>query len=215
MSRRTALSRISPTASEQWGMVTAGQARRLEVSRVDLNRLIADGILEHVPDAARVYRLTGVPEDPDMDPLRAAWLQLGGGKSWEERTGRPDAVVSHRSAAHARGLGDLFPRMHEFYVPTRLRPRRDDLRLRVRPHLNTEAWSVWAGLPVCTVETIVSDLLHEHEDESAIAQIVRDARGDGLLSDSQLRRAANGHAHNYGHLSTQHLMAALTGEVQE
>jgi len=24
----------------------------------------------------RVYRLTGVPDDPDQDPVRAAWLQL-------------------------------------------------------------------------------------------------------------------------------------------
>jgi len=30
---------LSSTAGEQWGMVTAGQARRLGVSRVDLNRL--------------------------------------------------------------------------------------------------------------------------------------------------------------------------------
>src|SRR5680860_301877 len=94
MSRRTAMSLLSSTTGEQWGMVTAGQARRLGVSRVDLNRLVGDGTLEPTPGSARVYRLTGAPEDPDLDPLRAAWLQLGGPKTWEERIADPDAVVS-------------------------------------------------------------------------------------------------------------------------
>lgn len=116
------MSLLSSTTGKQWGMVTAGQARRLGVSRVDLNRLSGDGTLEPMPGAARVYRLTGAPEDPDLDPLRAAWLQLGGSKTWEERIVDPDAVVSHRSAAHVRGLGDLIPLAHEFYVPTRRAP---------------------------------------------------------------------------------------------
>jgi len=34
---------LSSVASDQWGMLTAGQARRLGVSRVDLNRLVKDG----------------------------------------------------------------------------------------------------------------------------------------------------------------------------
>ena len=104
---------LSPVASDQWGMLTAAHARRLGVSRVDLNRLVKDGTLECIPGAARVYRLTGVPEDPDQDPVRAAWLQLGKGRLWEERIRDVDAVVSHRSAAHVRSLGDLIPRVHE------------------------------------------------------------------------------------------------------
>ena len=68
---------LSPVASDQWGMLTAAQARRLGVSRVDLNRLVKDGTLGPVPGAPRVYRFTGVPDDPDQDPVRAAWLQLG------------------------------------------------------------------------------------------------------------------------------------------
>jgi hypothetical protein len=100
---------LTPVASDQWGMLTAAHARRLGVSRVDLNRLVKDGTLAPVPGAARVYRLTGVPEDPDQDPVRAAWLQLGKGRLWEERVRDVDAVVSHRSAAHVRSLGDLIP----------------------------------------------------------------------------------------------------------
>jgi hypothetical protein len=176
---------LSEWTSEQWGMVTAGQARRAGVSRVDLNRLIADGILDRVDDADGVYRLTGAQEDPELDPLRAAWLQLGEGRSWSERVRRIDAVVSHRSAAHARGLGDLIPAEHEFYVDRRRRPARDDVRLRVRTGMRM-SWATWQGLPVCTVEQIVADLLADHEDESAVATICRDAVRDGLTSRDQL-----------------------------
>lgn len=192
-------------------MVTAGQARRLGVSRVDLNRLVTDATLEPMPGAARVYRLTGAPGDSDLDPLRAAWLQLGGPKMWEERIANPDAVVSHRSAAHARGLGDLIPRAHEFYVPTRRRPRREDVRLRVRTRLNSGTWTVWSGLPVCTIEATIGDLLNDHEDESAVAQVVHDAMHNGLLDDAGLRRATQGHACSYGHPRTSQLMATLSG----
>jgi hypothetical protein len=65
---------ISPIAAEQWGVFTAGQARRAGVSRQDMKRLVDDGTLAVADQAARVYRLAGVPEDPDLDPLRG----LGG-----------------------------------------------------------------------------------------------------------------------------------------
>lgn len=205
---------LSPLTSDQWGMLTAAHARRLEVSRVDLNRLLGDGTLEAVPGAARVYRLTGVPEDPDQDPVRAAWLQLGGGRLWDERIRDVDAVVSHRSAAHVRSLGDLIPRVHEFYVRTRVRPRRGDLRLRVRPRIEPNDWSLSAGLPVCTIEKIVTDLLADHEDESAVAQIVRDGIRDGLLGRDELERAAAAYRSDYGHGSPAAFAALLAGSQQ-
>ena len=43
----------------------------------DVGRLITDGALDVVPGAPRVYRLAGAPGDPDRDPVRARWLQLG------------------------------------------------------------------------------------------------------------------------------------------
>lgn len=205
---------LSPSASEQWGMVTAAQARRLGISRVDLNRLVGDGTLEVVAGAARVYRLTGAPEDPDVDPLRAAWLQLGGSRTWEERGRNVDAVVSHRSAAQARGLGDLIPRMHDFYVPVRRRPRRGDVKLRVRAGLASVKWSMWAGLPVCTIEKIVADLVAEHEDESAVAQVSRDALRDGLLTREELQRAVADHARDYGHATAEAMVAVLAGNEE-
>lgn len=49
----------------------------LAAARVDVARLIADGALEPVDGAARVYRLAGAPPDPELDGIRAVWLQLG------------------------------------------------------------------------------------------------------------------------------------------
>lgn len=213
MSRGTALAAISQVASEQWGMITAGQARHAGVSRQDLHRLVGDGTLALADQAARVYRLTGTPEDPDLDPLRAAWLQLGGAKMWHQRIAAPDAVVSHRSAAHLRGLGDLIPQEHEFYTRARLRPRRRDIRLRVRSQMTKGSWEVWDGLPVRTVPAIVDDLLSDHEDESAVAQVVRDAVGRGLLREAALRSVVAPYAGAYGRPDPEELLRAIVGEA--
>jgi hypothetical protein len=212
MSRRTAMIAISPTVSAQWGMITAGQARDLGVSRQDLKRLIDDGTLVVADQATRVYRLSGAPEDPERDPLRAAWLQLGGAKPWHERTtGIPDAVISHRSAAHLRGLGDLIPHEHEFYTATRLRPRRTDIKLRVRSHLAPSGWELWDGLPTRTVPAIIEDLLADGEDESAVAQVVQDALNLGLLHRDALDAIAAPHAAAYGHTDPGSFAQLLAG----
>jgi hypothetical protein len=193
-------------------MITAGQARRLGVSRQDLNRLVDDGTLAIADQATRVYRLTGTPEDPDLDPLRAAWLQLGGAKSWHERTVSPNLVISHRSAAHLRGLGDLIPYDHEFYATTRLRPRRSDIKLRVRSQIAPGSWEIWGGLPVHTVPAIIDDLLSDSEDESAVAQVVQDALALGLLHGEELIAIIEPHAVAYGRTNPGEFAQVLVGE---
>jgi hypothetical protein len=192
-------------------MVTAAQARDLGVSRVDLNRLVRDGSLERVEGAARVYRLTGAPPEPDLEGLRAAWLQLGNGQVASARLRRPDAVASHRSAAAALGLGDLLNGTHEFYVPQRRQLRRQDVRLRVRSALADDQWRVVAGLPVCTAERVVADLLAEREDESAVARICQDALRAGLLTWSRLVDLAGTAAAPYGAETGAALAASLAG----
>jgi hypothetical protein len=193
-------------------MITAGQARRLGISRQDLNRLVDDGTLTTADQATRVYRLTGAPEDPDLDPLRAAWLQLGGALPWHERTAAPNVVISHRSAAHLRGLGDLIPHEHQFYTTTRLRPRRNDIKLRVRSQIAPDSWEIWGGLPARTVPAIIDDLLSDGEDESAVAQVVRDALTLGLLRDEELTAIVGPYAVAYGHTDPDEFAQVLAGE---
>ena len=211
MSRGRSLAALSPLAAEQWGMVTSGQARELGVTRLDLNRLVQDGAFERIEPGARVYRLTGSPPDPDQDPLRATWLQLGAGTPTARRLRAPDAVVSHRSAAAVLGLGDLLPDVHEFYARTRRRPRRDDVRIRVRVELPRQDWTVVRGLPVTTARKTVTDLLQDREDESAVARIVQDALRSELLTSAELEDSVRGHATAYGAPSGSALAAALAG----
>ena len=202
---------LSPLAAGQWGMVTAAQARELGISRVDLNRLVHDGTLERIEAAARVYRLTGSPPDPGLDDLCAAWLQLGEGMVNARRLREPDAVVSHRSAAVVLELGDLLADVHEFYSPVRRRPRHDDVRIRVRTHLPAHAWTVVGGLPVTTAARVVTDLLAEREDESAVARVVQDALRAGLLRRDELDDLVEGAAAAYGAPSAAALAMALAG----
>lgn len=192
-------------------MVTAQQARGLGVSRVDVARLVEDGALERVQAATRVYRLAGSPPSPELDALRGAWLQLGDDRSASMRLRSPDAVVSHRSAAAALGLGDLFADVHEFYVTHRRQLRRSDLRLRVRAFLPRPDWRVVGGLPVCTAARIVDDLMADREDESAVARICQDATRADLLSLADLVGLANPHAKVYGHKSGRDLAMTLLG----
>ena len=214
MSRGKALAVLSPSAAEQWGMVTATQARELGVSRLDLSRLVQDGTLERIKPGARVYRLTGSPPDPDLDPLRAAWLQLGAGTPSAQRLRAPDAVVSHRSAAAVLGLGDLLSDMHEFYTQTRHRLRRDDVRIRVQTQLPRQDWTVVRGLPVTTARKIITDLLHDREDESAIARIVQDALRTQLLTPAELEDSVRGHTAAYGSPSDPAMAVALAGTTR-
>lgn len=205
------LGALSGLTVAQWGMVTAAQARAVGVSRADVNRLVADGALEVVPGGARVYRLAGAPVDPDRDPVRAVWLQLGEGAEASARLRVPDAVVAGRSAALVLGVGDLAAPVHEFYVTRRRQLRRGDVRLRVRSDLPSSHWSVVGGLPVCIVARVVADLLGKREDGEAIARICRDAVDAGLLDAAQLREVVGADAGAYGATSPEAFVDQLLG----
>lgn len=210
MARGRALAAISELSAEQWGMVTAAQCRAFGVSRVDVARLVADSVIEGYEGAARVYRLTGSPPNPDLDGLRAAWLQLGGERPASQRLREPDAIASHRSAAIARGIGDLVPSYYEFIVTIRRQPRRRDLTLRPGPTLDPSDWTIVQGLPACTAARIVADLLDEREDESAIARICLDALRSDQLRPDELGAILARHARAYGHPTADSFIAALT-----
>jgi hypothetical protein len=122
--------------------------------------------------------------------------------------------VSHHSAATALGLGDLLPDVHEFSSQTRRRLRRDDVRIRVRAHLPRQDWTIVHGLPVTTTRKIVADLLHDREDESAVARIVQDALRAALLTPAELEDSVHSHAAAYGAPSGSAMAVALTGTTR-
>ncbi|MFY1675140.1 hypothetical protein ACN27G_35255 [Plantactinospora sp. WMMB334] len=212
MSRGVSVGLLSGFTAEQWGMVSAAQARSVGVSRVDVARLIADGALEPVDGVARVYRLVGAPPNPDLDGIRAVWLQLGDARPGSSRLRAPDAVVAGRSATVVLELGDLLPSSFEFIVDRRRQLRRADVLLRVRAQLPRGDWAVVNGLPVATVARIVADLLSANEDGSAVARVCQDAVRRRLTDAAVLEAVVADHAARYGAASPAEFVADLLGE---
>jgi len=169
--RTKTLDRIADLAEEQWGLMTRRQLENVAIPATTLDRLTApDSLLKRV--AYGVYRLVGSPT-PDHMELRAAWLQLAPNVPAWKRT-PAEGVVSHRSAAALYGVGHLPADRHEFTLARRKQSRRRDVRLHQR-HLADGEWIQLRGLPATLPARIVSDLLYDHEDPGAVAQIIVDA----------------------------------------
>jgi hypothetical protein len=208
------LTHIRDLAEGQWGLVTLQQARAAGVAWRSLTRLVEAGLLERV--AHGVYRVRGGAE-PDHLDLRAAWLQLDPARPAWQRLDDPDiAVVSHASAAALYGVGDLRADIHEFTCAERRQTRRRDVRIH-RGTVPAEQKILVDGLPTTRAGWMIGQLLADHVDPDAVAEITREVlerihdyprvvveavapyaqrfglqRGDGLaLVDELLRRAAS------------------------
>jgi hypothetical protein len=169
--RPSALPRLQELAQDQWGLVTRRQMEARGIGQTTLERLAAPGgVLERV--ATGIYRLAAAPS-PDHLDLRAAWLQLAPETPVWDRT-TDQGVVSNRSAASMYGLGHLPADRHEFTVPLRKQTRRRDVRIHVRA-LSDAEWVGLRGLPVTRPSRIASDLLWDHEDPEAVAQLIADS----------------------------------------
>jgi hypothetical protein len=163
------IQRLVELSEEQWGLVTRRQAERLGVGWTSLSRLVDTGLLERVDRG--VYRVRGAAE-PEHLGLRAAWLQLDPDRPAWERLDDPNvAVVSHLSAAALYGVGDLRDDVHEFTIPARRQSRRQDIRIH---HGLVEGADrmVLRGLPATRAGRMIADLLADHVDPTAVAQIV-------------------------------------------
>ncbi len=169
---RSAVARLSDLAEGQWGLVTRGQARQMGVAWSTLSHLARpDGTLERI--AHGVYRLRG-SADPGHLSLRAAWLQFDPATPGWERLDRPDlALVSHASAAQLYDVGDLRADIHEFTLPVRRQTRRGDVRLH-RGRVPDRDRLVLAGLPVTRAGRTIGDLLADHHEPDAVAQIIHE-----------------------------------------
>lgn len=160
--------RLSDIAEEQWGLVTRRQARAAGVAPSSIARLIEDGRLKRV--AHGVYRVRGAGE-VDHLPLRAAWLQLDlRTPAWVRLGDLRGPLVSHSSAADLYSVGDLRADVHEFTLSVRRQSRRPDIRLH-RAVVPAEQRTVLLGLPVTRASRMIADLLVDHVEPSAVAQI--------------------------------------------
>ena len=207
------LTRIRDLAEGQWGLVTLQQARAAGVAWRSLTRLVEAGLLERV--AHGVYRVRGGAE-PDHLDLRAAWLQLDPARpAWHRLDDPKVAVVSHTSAASLFEVGDLRADVHEFTIPERRQTRRPDVRIH-RGTIPQDRRILLGGLPTIRAGWLIGQLLGDHVDVDAVAEISREVlervldyprvvaeavgpyavrfgleRGDGVaLLDELLRRVA-------------------------
>lgn len=187
---------LADLAAEQWGLVTAAQARGLGVSNQTAARLTERGTLERL--AYGVYRVTGAPAGP-LDELRAAWLAIEPSRRAGERVqDEVPVVVSHRAAAAAvYGYGDLDGDAYEFTTPRRRQSRRPDVRFH-RADVDPGDWTVVDGLPVTTPERTIVDLAAARIDGGHLAGVVRDAITGYSVDEDELAARLRPYAHHYG-----------------
>ncbi|MGW6278810.1 type IV toxin-antitoxin system AbiEi family antitoxin domain-containing protein [Kribbella sp. NPDC055071] len=187
---------VAAIADEQWGLVTTAQARAAGVSPQSMARLANDGVLERVSHG--VYRVVGAGSP--LDDLRAAWLALAPEQQASDRLQKPDAVLSHRSAARYHQLGDLDADRFEFTVAARKQSKRADVSFH-REHLHPDDWQIVSGLPVTTIVKTIGDLAKAQTDGGHLAGVVRDGMALGSVTADEISSALSPFAHHYG----QHL----------
>ncbi|CAM5651066.1 hypothetical protein GCM10010261_61800 [Streptomyces pilosus] len=210
MGQAGVLRKLGERASDQWGLVTAAQAKLDGIQGVHLLRLERAGLLENVGHG--VYRITA-SAPPEHMGTKVAWLRLDPKTSaWQRsRAQKWAGVVSHASACELHGLGDLPADRVEFIVPVR-RSTRDDSVLLHRLALEADDVTVVDGLPVTTAERTVTDLLRSRVDGAHIGTVIADADLRGLIDVDHLADRVVPFVRGYGLPSTasgEELLQAL------
>lgn len=185
---------IAAIAADQWGLVTAAQARGVGITAQNMSQMAKAGDLVRL--AHGIYRLAGNPIDRHED-LRAAWLALDPSRTAAGRIAEQEVdMVSHRSAALVLELGDLEADVMEFTVPQRRQTRRTEVRLhRGATHGD---WALADGLPVATPLRIIADLATAGIDRGHLATVVRDAMIKYDLSTDAVAGVLARFARRYG-----------------
>jgi Transcriptional regulator, AbiEi antitoxin len=199
------VARVSRLAAGQWGLLTAAQAEREDVTRSQLTRLAEAGVLERVERG--VYATTSSTDQNRA--LRAAWLALDPAQTAEERLANPvgAGVISHTSAAGLHKLGDLLDDVPEVTYPHRKQTRRG-IRLH-RGDLTEADVTLVDALPTTTEERTVADLLRDGHDPEHIAQIIGQGVRRGVIDLPDLAEHLEPLARRYGQPDGQSLVAHL------
>ncbi|HEX6422052.1 MAG TPA: type IV toxin-antitoxin system AbiEi family antitoxin domain-containing protein [Acidimicrobiales bacterium] len=168
------LRRALARAATQHGLLTAAQCRELGFSRNAVHRLTTRGVWAR--EAPGVYRVVGAPRTWYGRAL-AAVLAAG-----------PDAVASHRSAAHLWGLAGFPPPGRiEVTVPRHRRPRS---RGGVVVHESrafdlvgrTRRW----GVPVTSAPRVIVDLAASADDDVTVLRALDEVRRLHLATWTEL-----------------------------
>lgn len=196
MDRAEQLAVLSGAAADQWGLVTAAQAKELGLNAVQLLRLSEVGLLESVGRGVYLLAAGGVPQHLE---IKVAWLRLQPRQfAWERPAGHRDSgVVSHASACRLHELGDIPAPEVEISVPRRRTTTEPFVRLRTAP-MERGQITVVDGLPVTTAERTIVDLLRAKADGGHVGGVIADAERRDLIVVDELAEGVQPFARKYG-----------------
>jgi predicted transcriptional regulator of viral defense system len=190
LARAGVLSALHPIAAEQGGLVSAAQVVLAGVTRNQLSDVAADGDLRRLRRG--VYGLGPGPADTELEDIASAWLAIAGGSLPWQRSGAPDAVVSHASAARLHGFGTTIADLPEL-TQARQRSRRTDMMIHPA-RLGADDWA-WCQidsgmhLPVTTPARTIVDLLLAGEPVGAVERALRRAFANPAAARPELLAA--------------------------
>lgn len=204
MNRGEQLRRIAEHAADQWGLVTAAQAKRIGLNAVQILRLAEAGLLENVGRGVYLLQAAGFPLHLEV---KVAWLRLQPAAFASERPlgGKDSGVVSHASACQLHGLGDIPAPKTEISVPRRRTTTEPFVHLRT-VHLEPDDITLVQGLPVTTARRTILDLLRSKTDGGHLGGVIADAERLDLIEIQDLQESAQPFTRTYG------LPAQATGQ---
>ncbi|WP_327372270.1 type IV toxin-antitoxin system AbiEi family antitoxin domain-containing protein [Streptomyces sp. NBC_01217] len=196
MDRGEQLRRIAEYAADQWGLITAAQAKRIGLNAVQLLRLAEAGLLENVGRGVYLLQAAGFP--PHLE-IKVAWLRLQPAVFASERSlgGEDSGVVSHASACQLHGLGDIPAPKAEISVPRRRTTTDPFVRLRTA-QLESADITLVQGLPVTTARRTILDLLRSKTDGGHVGGVIADAERLDLVAIEDLQEAVRPFTRAYG-----------------
>ena len=188
MNEREAIEAVGGIAAGQWGMFTTAQAKQVDVSGIEVARLVSRGLVRRVRHG--VHAMVGVPSD-QFEDVRAEWLATDPGRTAGERQAESDpVVVSHETAAHMQGFGEDLPSGGVHLTSTRrIQTRQPFVIIHRRSLVAPEI--IWRdGLPLTsprrTLEDIVSSGRWEHDH---LLGLVSDAINRDLILRSDIAKS--------------------------
>jgi Nucleotidyl transferase AbiEii toxin, Type IV TA system len=188
MNEREAIEAVGGIAAGQWGMFTTAQAKQVDVSGIEVARLVSRGLARRVRHG--VHAMVGVPSD-QFEDVRAEWLATDPGRTAGDRQAESGpVVVSHETAAHMQGFGEDLPSGGVHLTSTRrIQTRQPFVIIHRRSLVAPEI--IWRdGLPLTsprrTLEDIVSSGRWEHDH---LLGLVSDAINRDLILRSDIAKS--------------------------
>jgi len=162
-------------AFDQYGFVTADDARTLDIDQQRLVEMERRGTLERV--ARGLYRFKAIPYG-DRDQLMEAAL-------WPRRT---RGVLTHDTALELHELCDINPAKIHITVPRRYRINREIPAAYALHHrdLADEDRATLEGLPTVTPGRAILDAIEAHIDPKLVEQAIYTVRRRGLVRGKDL-----------------------------